>query len=71
MKKLKLLFISIIVLLFSSCVSMKQYKETSGKLDNLKLENNKLQKELMDLSTKSTELEAKVALLTQKKQCPY
>ncbi len=58
MNRIKLIISIVIVLFLSSCVSMKQYNEASAKLENQKAENERLNKELMDLSTKNTELGA-------------
>ncbi len=66
MKRVKLLILLFIMLLVSSCVSMKQYTELSEKLNHRDMENQRLNKEVMELSTKNTELESEATVLKQK-----
>ena len=57
------------IIVFSSCVSMKQFNDTKEKMRNYALENEQLKKEKMQTETTITELEGKVErLLAENKE---
>lgn len=68
-KEKKIVIFSVLAILLSSCVSMKQFKETQGKLRNYALENEQLKQDKIALEATKTELESKVEqLITQNKE---
>lgn len=66
MKTVNKIFIVSLLVIFSSCVSVKQFNETKDKLRNYALENENLKKDKMSLEAVNTELKSKNELLTSK-----
>ena len=68
-KAINVLFFSGLVVVLSSCVSMKQFKETQEKLRNYALENEQLKQDKIALEATNTELKSRVEqLLAQNKE---
>ena len=59
----KIIYVLLSVLLFTSCVSTKQFKEVRSKLDTYVAENDLLKQQNMNLEATKTELESKVEQL--------
>src|SRR5680860_637090 len=66
MKTVNRIFIVSLLVIFSSCVSVKQFNETKDKLRNYALENENLKKDKMSLEAVNTEFKSKNEQLTNK-----
>lgn len=66
MKTVNKIFIVSLLVVFSSCVSVKQFNETKDKLRNYALENENLKKDKMSLEAVNTEFKSKNEQLTNK-----
>jgi chemotaxis protein MotB len=60
------LFFGLSVFLFNNCVSMRQFKESQGKLTACDEENGRLKMAEADLTTRNTELKSEVDRLTER-----